>query len=429
MLEFNEKTKLVSRRTEPVTAEYAEIRRRLGGLVYRPAEPGANASTAVVIMHSDTDYTALPMAAQLAARGFTVYAGRVAKPNGLLDDKLADLGAAVSFVRSLPGVRTVALMGHSGGATLMSAYQAIAENGPEIFQGEGMVYRCRAGVPPAPADLLMLIDANMGNGPVTLMSIDPAVTEEGSSRKLETALDIFSEANGWRPEGAAYSEEFLSAFFAAQRARNNRLIERAAGRLRLIESGKGDYADDEPFPITGGAQSAPCNKLLPQDVRLLSHTRAPHDLLHGDGTVSHEIVRSLRKPAPFGNQTPSFWHGTAGLTVRSFLSEFAAPALEGYAIGEDGVSGIAFDQSYSSAPGNVAHIRVPLLAMGMTGGWEYIAAEEIYDRAASRDRTIAFVEGADHLFNPEKAAESFPGQFGDTGKTLYDYMAAWLEKH
>ena len=63
----------------------------------------------------------------------------------------------------------------------------------------------------------------------------------------------------------------------------------------------------------------------------------------------------------------------------------------------------------------------------MTGSYEYLAAEEIYNHSASRDKTIAFVEGASHNFTPEKAAEKYNGtSYGDTVKHLFDYVDGWL---
>ena len=62
----------------------------------------------------------------------------------------------------------------------------------------------------------------------------------------------------------------------------------------------------------------------------------------------------------------------------------------------------------------------------MTGGYEFLASEVIYDNAASEDKHIAFVEGATHNFSPEHEVEKFPGQFGDTEKLVYDYVDQWL---
>ena len=71
----------------------------------------------------------------------------------------------------------------------------------------------------------------------------------------------------------------------------------------------------------------------------------------------------------------------------------------------------------------------PLLVMGMTGGYEFIAAEIIYENTKKiADKTIAFVEGATHVFSTAKDSEEYPGQFGDTVKTTFDYVDKWLSK-
>ena len=78
--------------------------------------------------------------------------------------------------------------------------------------------------------------------------------------------------------------------------------------------------------------------------------------------------------------------------------------------------------------GNVEYIRVPTLILGMTAGWENLASETIYEHSAAETKELAFIEGANHKFNTEHAQEKFPGQFGDTMKTVHDYMAAWINR-
>ena len=202
----------------------------------------------------------------------------------------------------------------------------------------------------------------------------------------------------------------------------------AQTRLKAIESGKGDYSDDEPLVIPGANQVFFNNKLYAQDVRLMAHTKRPHLLLHGDGTRTTQIVRSLRGPENPESLTHSMADGARIMTVRNYLSSYAVRTLDDYGFDDSGVYGVDWDTTYACPPGNVKHIRVPILVMGMTAGWEFLAAETIHDLAASRDKTIAFVEGADHKFNPAHSRETFPGQFGDTMATLHDFVAEWLSE-
>jgi hypothetical protein len=38
------------------------------------------------------------------------------------------------------------------------------------------------------------------------------------------------------------------------------------------------------------------------------------------------------------------------------------------------------------------------------------------------------VEGATHNFDAAKDCEAYPGQFGDTTKTMFDYVDKWLSQ-
>jgi hypothetical protein len=56
---------------------------------------------------------------------------------------------------------------------------------------------------------------------------------------------------------------------------------------------------------------------------------------------------------------------------------------------------------------------LPLLAIGMTGNWEYLNSEFFYEHARSTDKSVAFVEVASHVFSTCTKCETTPGQFGD----------------
>jgi hypothetical protein len=255
---------------------------------------------------------------------------------------------------------------------------------------------------------------------MTLFSMDPSVVEEGNGLKLDPSLDIFNPANGYDPSGSHYSESFVKAFCEAQKERNNRVIGMALDRLTKIRKGEGMFSDDEPFVVEGGSQAGPSNKLFPEDVSLFAHTKGEYPVLRADGSVTTEIVRSVRPAAP-GRKSVSSRRGAAITTVKHFLSERSVLAGETYGIHADGATGILWERSYSCTPANIRHVHVPILVMGMTGNYEYLAAEEIYSAVPSEDKSIAFVEGADHNFFP--IAE----KYGDTQKLLFDHMDAWLE--
>lgn len=412
-----------------VKTTFLRVARRVPGVFYEPVGRDEECLDAILVMHSDEDYLDCPTGEQLAKRGFRVLCANVMVKEGLFFTQVKKMHAvkgAIEYLRSLPRVNKIILMGHSGGATLMTAYQAIAENGAQVFQGpeKFLPYPHESELPPA--DGVMLLDSNWGNAAMQLFSLDPAVISEESGLRLDKEYNLFEEENGFRKEGSTFSDEFIRKFQKKQGERNNKILEYALSRLEKIERGEGNYSDDEPLVIPGADQSFFNNKLYAQDIRLMSHTREPRPLIHPDGSITVEIVRSLRTPENPESMTHSLNEGARIMTVKNYLTSYAIRTEENYGYGEDAVWGVDWDSTYDCPPGNVKHIHVPMLVMGMTAGWEFLAAETIYECAASEDKTIAFVEGANHKFKTDHHIEQYPGQYGDTMETLHDYVAKWL---
>jgi hypothetical protein len=309
----------------------------------------------------------------------------------------------------------------------MSAYQNAAENGVQVFQGPEKLIKCSDLGELLPADGVMLLDSNYGNGVMTLLSLDPAVTTEDSGKNLDPELDLFDPANGYDPKGSTYSAEFIRKYQKAQGERNNRLINTALERLHAIESGKGKYADDEPFIVPAGAQNGFNNKLFPQDTRLLSRTRKAWPLLHADGSITTQIIPCVRRAKNNKSFSGLYRMGAIKSTVRTYLNSSAVRTTDDFGYDEDSMYGVDWLSSYNCTPGNIMGVSAPLLVMGMTGGYEFVAAEIIYEKAQKcADKKIAFVEGANHGYFTAKECEVYPGQFGDTVKTIFDYVDKWL---
>jgi hypothetical protein len=299
----------------------------------------------------------------------------------------------------------------------------------QAFQGPEKLIKCSDLGELPPADGVMLLDSNYGNGAMTLLSLDPAVTIEDSGKKLDPELDLFDPAHGYDPKGSTYSGEFIRKYQKAQGERNNRLIDTALERLHAIESGNGKYADDEPFIVPAGAQNFYNNKLFPQDIRLLSHTRKAWPLLHADGSVTTQIIPCVRRAKNVKSYTDSYRMGSIKSTVRTYLNSSAVRTTADFGYNEDSIYGIDWLSSYSCTPGNMMNVSSPLLVMGMTAGYEFLAAEIIHENTKKiTDKTIVFVEGATHGFNTAKDCEEYPGQFGDTTKTMFDYVDKWLSQ-
>jgi pimeloyl-ACP methyl ester carboxylesterase len=403
------------------------------GVLYEPVKPVEKSQIGIFVMHASGDYLQFSACTELSKRGYRVLcANNSTSKAGFSADRstdriLLDAKLGVAYLRKYPGIRKVVLFGHSGGGVLMSSYQNIAENGLKACQGPEKLIKCSdslAGLPPA--DGVMLVDSNWGLSTMMLFSLDPAVVE--NSQALNPELDLFNPKNGFDPKGSKYGDPFIRKFQSAVGKRNNQLIKNALDRLEAIKAGKGPFNDNEAFIIQGGSFRGYNNRLFSQDVNLMSHTRKAWPLLKADGTAVTQVVPTVRVPENPTSNSASLERGGLITTVRDFLNTFAIRVTDDFGYNEDTVRGIDWTSSLSAPPGNVEGITAPLLIMGMTGHWEYLAAETIHEHAKSADKTLAFVEGATHGYTTCTRCEKTPGQFGDTVKTTYDYIDSWLSK-
>jgi hypothetical protein len=76
----------------------------------------------------------------------------------------------------------------------------------------------------------------------------------------------------------------------------------------------------------------------------------------------------------------------------------------------------------------MAGVTVPTVVMPMTGHYFLVTDEIIFEHAAAADKEIVFVDGASHGGTTCTACERFPGEFGDTAETLFNYLENWLER-
>ncbi len=416
-----------------VTTRFIPLGPGVPGVLYEPVNPGPKAKTALFVMHASGDYLTFSACIELSKRGYRVLcANNSTSKSGTFDDGvfdrvLTEAGFGITWLREQPGIDEVVLFGHSGGATIMTAYQAIAEGGLTFCQKATLIHRCPADLAALPkADGVVLADANWGQAEMSLLSIDPAVIADTAGTRLDPKLDMYEASNGYVKSGSNYAPSFVARFQRAEGVRMNGLVEKAQARVVAIAAGQGDYADDEPFVIAGASFIG--NRLFTEDTRLLEHSRSAWPLLHGNGAVTTEVIHSLRTATGRTNPTSSYGRGALKTTVANFLSTYAIRTTPQFGYDATHVYGVDWTSTYASPPGNVEAVTVPILTMGMTGNWEGLAAEEIYLHAKSADKSIAFVEGATHIYSPCTSCIKPASSFGDTMKTTYDYIDTWLAK-
>jgi hypothetical protein len=414
---------------QEVTSRYFAFGPNVPGMLYQPVMPNERTSTAVLAMHPFGNDLGHICGRHLASRGYTVLCANphtVGTTNSpyLIEDQVPDVALGVRYLRNLADVKSIVLLGHSAGGPLMSFYQTVAENGPDVAQSPEKIWPGPdrlSDLPPA--DGIILFDSHGAYGFITLTYVDPALVDESDPTKIDPELDMFSERNGYSPDGAHYSPEFVQRYVTAQGQRSTRLIQRALDRWALIRAGKGAYSDDEPFLVHGVS-----SRIWMPDLRLQERTRGAYPLLHADGLTTTDIVHSVRRPSGSIRVSRSYESALANVSVRQFLCSHALRTAADYAIGEDFVAGVDWASSITSTPTNMAGVSVPTIVMPMTGHYFLVTDEIIYEHAAAADKEMVFIEGASHGGTTCTACERFPDEFGDTAETLFNYLEGWLEK-
>jgi hypothetical protein len=395
--------------------------------LYRPTSATPNETTALIVVHQIPVGAELPCP-QLAQRGFTVLC---TEETGTTWDQLAQgIGYGVSYTRSLPGIRHVVLLGWSGGGSMVAYYQNVAENGVAVCQAAERLDPCSTSLARLPrADGVVFLDAIPGLAFSFMSALDPATaTPEGLTSQVTPSLDLFSQRNGYNPdpnESSKYSPSFIHRYTQAQGQREAELVSAAQRMAKQSNKGRSGVSDEAAFSV--GHDAA---RIWQQDTSLLSHTIGRHPLLtptNPNGKL--QVVRSLRVPSdsPIPSSPQADDSAPPEFPVSVFLSEDAIKAPE-YHLTADSIEGVDWASSNTSTVMNVQGISVPLLMMSMSAHY-WVVPSEIYYRAAhkSKDKTLAYVEGAEHTFNPCVICETSPNEFGDTEAELFDYVSKWLE--
>jgi pimeloyl-ACP methyl ester carboxylesterase len=391
------------------------------GALYKP-DSGPAPHVAILVIHRTANFMSHPTTTELSKRGFLVLGMNPRSDNNEtivdFESNALDIKSGVEFLRRQPGITKVLLFGHSGGGPATSFYQAVAEQGPAYCQGQGKIVECGnnlAGLPKA--DGIVFMDAHPGVSVNGLRSINPAVVDESDSRRIDPALDPFNSKNGYNPSGPShYPEDFKKRYFKAQADRMNQLIDLAKTKLQRMKAGEDIYRDDDVFLVPRGEGA----RLMELDMSIHHSTVKPERLLKNDGTIVTQIVESVRKPTKgLEAQNASFKGGTRLLTLRSFLSANAIHA-------KDSIDNIDWCSSNNSTDCAVKSISVPVLVTAM-GAHYFVRDSEIhYEMAASKDKEFIVIEGATHGGTPCTQCETTPGQYSNTVKNFFDYVAKWI---
>lgn len=400
------------------------------GMFYQPE--GRDAHVAFLIVHRTSDYLRHIGCTELPRRGFAALCMNTRYINNelLVDwDRIAlDVKEGMAFLRRQPGIRSIVLLGHSGGGPTLSFYQAVAEGGTAFCQDPRKLVPCRddlAGLPPG--DALILADAHPGVPVILLRSLNGASLNE-TPGQFDPALDPYSPANGYNPAGSSrYAPDFQARYYAAQSARMNRLTDDIQARRQRITEKQSPYPDNDIVVIPHGGNPGPgpggASQLHSLDTEAsLRRTLRPQQLLRNDGSIVRQVVQSVSPPELETRATTnSFDRGTKLLSIRSYLSTQAVRSTNSL----DGIDHCSSNNSTICALGGISK---PVLVMGMSGYLFIRDSEEEFEAARSSDKDLVFVEGATHGFTPCTACDSNPDAFRNSVRNMFDYIARWTEQ-
>jgi hypothetical protein len=406
---------------------------RVTGALYKP-DSGPAPHVGFVVMHRTANYLNHIACHELPKRGFLALCANTRFQNNEAqvrwEETPLDVKAAVDFVKKQPGITKVVLLGHSGGGPLMSFYQAVAEKGVAYCQAPTKLVRCGNDLSGLQgADGIVFADAHAGNPVQALRDLNPSIVMENGKLRVIQEIDPFDPKNGYNPNGPShYSKEFQDRYFKAQSAVMTGRIEKVLATRAEIQKGTYLYPDDDIVLIPGGgnpgagAGGDASLIALDPDIPALMSTAKPEKLLKNDGTISTGIVKSVAVAAEGLDKTNrAFDTGTKLFTTRSFLSANAIRTT-------DAREGIDHCSSNNSTTCAVGSISVPIMIAAM-GAYHFIRDDEIiYERSASKDKDFVVIEGAVHGFTPCTPCEKTPGQYSNTVKNLFDYIAAWTNK-
>jgi hypothetical protein len=404
---------------------------RVSAALYRP-DSGPAPHVAFLVSHRTGNNLNNNACRELAKRGFLALCWNTRFVNNEAavrwEDIAFDVKTTVDYVRSLPGITKVVLLGHSGGSPLMSYYEAVAEAGPNWCKGPDKIMQCSGNMDFKPADGIVFPDAHPGNGVQSLRGLNPSIVmQKDGTVSIDPALDPFSPANGFNPEGAShYSKDFQARYYAAQSKQMNALIAKAQARMQQLRA-QPLYGDDEVFAIVGGgfsgagAGSADLNSMDPSIPELMS-TMRPEKVLKNDGSIVREIAHSVAVPEPENAKANhSFERGTKVFTLKSFLSANAVKST-------NSLDGIDWCSTNNSTMCAVKSIKIPTLIAAM-GAFHFVRDQEMmYDLSAAKDKDYIVIEGALHGYVPCKDCEKTPGQYSNSLKNLFDYIQKWTNE-
>ena len=380
------------------------------GILWMP--PKGRPKTCVIMAHPRAEFGhhySIPfwVEAGYAAFGFnTRYLNNDAMM--LHESLMLDLAAGIRYLREEEGFERIVMLGNSGGGSLFSYYdsQARTPKGQRVSAPPG-------GGPPdlnkfdlPTADGFIVLAAHPGQGMVLMNCLDAAVVDEADPFTSDPALDMYDERNGFQapPASSSYSKEFIERYRAAQRARCARID--AIARRHIAEANEGRAAmRAEGFAATPpDHRNSVARRAMAPRYMIVYRTQANPNYCDLSIDPSERVVGSIMGPRPDLANYAAFGLGRI-VTPDAWLSTW---------------SGLS---SYAKTGANLPKVPVPTLVVGANADQDIFLSDvrAEYEASGASDKTIAFIEGAEHFMR----AGGNKAHLGDPRPRLMKVLVDW----
>ncbi|MFT7651229.1 MAG: hypothetical protein ACI9UU_000331 [Candidatus Azotimanducaceae bacterium] len=386
------------------------------GILYRPTD-NPDSKVCIYVMHPRGRMSRHYLAGYVPPRGMALFGHDPRYLNNdadcLHERLLLDLAAGISYLRDI-GFETIVGVGNSGGGSLFGYYQEQAEKVPNerrtTAPSGDPVNLADTQMPPF--DLYVGLAAHPGQGNYLLNALDPSVVDERDAESWDADLDMYNEANGYRPwpGESSYDPQWLARYRQGQRDRSHRLDaiarEFIADRNLARATQRSTYFSE--LQSTDQQRIRRRAKLFRYMV--IYRTLANPAYLDPNIDPSDRPIGSIFAA---GQDPYNTNHGAGGLsrimTPRGWLSTWSGTS--------------SFANLYETIKG----VSVPTLFISADGDMDIYPAQQrlMIDNAGASDKSLVELPCADHYLQPvgENAHE-----LADPRARAADIIVEWVQK-
>jgi hypothetical protein len=233
--------------------------------------------------------------------------------------------------------------------------------------------------------------------------------DESDPLASDPALDMYDERNGFKqpPAESRYAKDFVARYRVAQLARCARID--AIARRHIAEASNGRVAMRAPDFAASSADNRNylARRAMAPAYMIVYRTQANLNYLDLSIDPSERAVGSIISPRPdLANYSP-FGLGRI-VTPDAWLSTW---------------SGLS---SHAKMASNLPKVTVPTLVVGANGDQDIFNSDVRgeFDASGASDKTLAFIEGADHFMR----AGGINAHLGDPRPRLMKALTDWTRE-